>query len=190
MNGISESVLFVWSKLLWGLFAHNDLLTWAAPEPESLFSVTFCRQIKSNSVFLSATEDKIKRQHHLFILACSSFKRDAKHDETQKGRTPRRAISAKTARTHDAPGLLKDRPQFYLLPCYFCIRAEFFFFSFCHEKNVFLPLCSQTALNSKWQGDAAARGLCGENQLTTPNENEAQSSGKIWNGRENQTISK
>lgn len=94
----------------------------------SLFSVTFCRQIIPNSVFLSATEDKIKQQHHLFVLARSSFKRDAKHGETQKGRTPRRAISAKTERTHDAPGLLKARPQFYLLPCYFCIRARFFFF--------------------------------------------------------------
>lgn len=152
----------------------------------SLFSVTFCRQIIPNSVFLSATEDKIKQQHHLFVLARSSFKRDAKHGETQKGRTPRRAISAKTERTHDAPGLLKARPQFYLLPCYFCIRARFFFF-FCLKKNVLLPLCSQTALNSTWQGDATAGGLRGENQLTTPKENEAESSGKIWNGRENQT---
>lgn len=93
----------------------------------SLFSVTFCRQIISNSVFRSAREDKIKQQHHLFVLARSSFRQDAKHDKTQEGRTPRRAISAKTARTRDAPGLLKARPLFYLLPCYFCIRASFFF---------------------------------------------------------------
>lgn len=116
----------------------------------SLFSVTFCRQIISNSVFLSATQEKKKRTT-TSLVCCSSFKRDVKHAETQKGRIPRRVISAKNSRELAVPpAFLKHAPSFtfslaisVFVPGFFC-----FFFLFVLRKCL-LPLCCHTALNSK-----------------------------------------
>lgn len=90
----------------------------------SLFSVTFCRQIMSNSVFQSATEDKIKQQHHLFVLAHSSFKRDAEHDEAQKKVKLPAELSALKLRELATP-FLEPAPSFT-----FCLAISVFVPSF------------------------------------------------------------
>lgn len=125
----------------------------------SLFSVTFCRQIISNSVFLSATQEKKEQQHHLFVVAHFSVTRNT--TRRKKVEFPAELSALKLTRTRGAPGLLKARPQFYLFPCYFRIRARVFFFFFLSWENVFC-LCVVTPLwtANERQGAATAADGC------------------------------
>lgn len=109
---------------------------------------------------------KKERQHHLFVVAHLSVTWNTPRRE--KVEFPAELSALKLARTRGAPGLLKARPQFYLFPCYFRIRARVLFFFLFVLRKCLLPLRCHTALNSKRETRRrnCSWWLCGENQPT------------------------
>lgn len=165
MNGVSGSASFVWSKSLRGLFADADLLTSAAPL--CLFLVShFAVRLYQTLCFEVQHKKKKEQQHHLFVVAHLSVTWNTPRRE--KVEFPAELSALKLARTRGAPGLLKARPQFYLFPCYFRIRARVLFFFLFVLRKCLLPLCCHTALNSKRETRRrnCSWWLCGENQPT------------------------